>query len=175
LDFLLQERFFEILIHFRSKIVQSVFQPTPVYAFLAAIVSREQIRKNTGIQYNSNWITMSATFSELKGDNRYIKLTESTNEHQLLMTLIDGMSLRVKNIDIKVRSGEPPCTRKVHFSVFGISTKNEPVLIGTQEGLSDTTEPQYFSKFVISSKRNLNEPNLTDMLFHGDYSIKLNS
>lgn len=174
LEFLLQERFFEILIHFRSQIIQSIFQPTGVYAFLAAIVSREQIRKNVGIQYNSNWITMSATFAALQGKNKF-KIIDNPNEYQLLMTLIDGLSLRVKNIDIKVRIGEPPCIRKIQYSVFGIANKNELILIGTQEGLTENSHNKNFSRFLISSKRNLNEPNLSEMLIQGDYVIKLKS
>lgn len=164
LDFLMQERFFEILIHFRKDIVRNYFQPTPLFSLLATVVAREQFKKTNNTLKDANWITKSATLSEYPSN-------EETKEYQYLMTLIKGVYLELKKADIQV-NGKP-----IQCSIKGLNDNddNNSTLVFSQNKFLILKKTKLFSRFIISSKVDINDCNLTNFQFDGNYKINLQS
>lgn len=164
LDFLMCERFAEVLICFRKAIIQNYFEPSPMFAFLAAVVSRELMKSSTRVWRESNWITASATFHKYNG-----KETRKDLPHAVVMNLIGGLSLVAKEIKIAVDC--MTFNDEFTFNVFGVTDKQELSEVRSIHKMINNKKS--FNSFVIFSSFAIDQNKLISFIFQGDYSINL--
>lgn len=155
---LMSSRYFEILMKHRQQIVDSYYEPSPLFSLLSTIVSREMIRKRDSFSHVfTDWI-ISSNFSGYSINCGNVSFRKS-----LTFILLPGLMINVKSIKIKIKDSD--------FSFFGVSSVNNiksKDLILDQNGDFHNSD-KFYNKFVIVCQSQVCQIKS----FYIDYNIKL--